>query len=66
MKILRADQVAEKFGMGKATVWRKAKEEPDFPKPVKVSAKITGWVESEVDRYIAAKVSEARGERAPA
>jgi prophage regulatory protein len=52
--------------MGRATVWRKAKDEPDFPKPVKVSPKITGWIEAEVDQYLEAKVSKARGERAQA
>lgn len=66
MKILRVDDVADRIGGSRALVWRKAKLEPDFPQPVKVSAGITGWIESEVDAYIRRKVAEARGEKAPA
>ena len=65
MKILRVDHVAERIGGSRALVWRKAKDEPDFPKPVKIGG-ITGWVESEIDGYIRRKVAEARGERVAA
>lgn len=60
MKILRDVQVAEKLGMARATVWRKAKDDPDYPKPVRISENITGWLESEIDAYIARKVAEYR------
>lgn len=61
MKIIRDKRVAEKIGAAsRATVWRKAKADSDFPQPVSISPGITGWVESEVDAYIARKVAEAR------
>lgn len=71
MKILRDVRVAEKIGCkSRATVWRKAKADPDFPQPVSISSGITGWVESEVDAYIERKIAEARRskkrERVPA
>lgn len=68
MKILRDVRVAEKIGCkSRATVWRKAKADPSFPQPVKVSEGITGWIESEVDAYLARRVAEARKrERVPA
>lgn len=64
MKILRDVRVAEKIGCkSRATVWRKAKAEPDFPQPVAISSGITGWVEEEVDAYIRRKVAEARSKK---
>lgn len=64
MKIIRDARVAEKIGAkSRATVWRKAKTDPEFPKPIQVSAGITGWLESEVDAYLAHKVAEARGDK---
>lgn len=64
MKILRDVRVAEKIGCkSRATVWRKAKAEPDFPQPVSISAGITGWIEDEIDAYIRRKVAEARAKK---
>lgn len=64
MKILRDVRVAEKIGCkSRATVWRKAKTDPDFPRPVSISAGISGWVEEEVDAYIRRKVAEARSKK---
>ncbi len=61
MKIIRDARVAEKIGAkSRATPWRKAKSDPDFPKPVKVSEGITGWIEAEVDAYLERKVAAAR------
>lgn len=60
MKILRVKAVGERLGYAVPSIWRKAKDEPDFPKPVRVGPKCTGWLESEVDEYIARKVSESR------
>jgi prophage regulatory protein len=64
MKIIRDKRVAEKIGAAsRATVWRKAKSEPDFPKPVKVSEGISGWVEAEIDTWLERRVATARGKR---
>lgn len=63
MRILRDKQVADKIGGSRATVWRKAKTEPDFPKPLKISAGITGWLESEVEAYLEQRIAAAREAR---
>lgn len=64
MKIIRDVRVAEKIGAkSRTTVWRKAKSAPDFPQPVSISPGITGWIEAEVDAYIARKVAEARAKK---
>ncbi|HHY49654.1 MAG TPA: AlpA family phage regulatory protein [Alphaproteobacteria bacterium] len=66
MRILRVKAVAERIGYAVPSVWRKAKDEADFPKPVRIGPKCTGWIESEVDDYVARKVAESRGEKAAA
>lgn len=60
-QFLRVKQVADTFGMSVATVWRKAKTDPQFPKPVKVSEGITGWPSDEVRAYMEALITSQRG-----
>lgn len=55
--ILRVKQVAERLSISPSAVWYKTNpksrhHDPAFPKPFKVSASVTGWLESEVNDYI--------------
>ena len=36
----------------RATVWRKVKNDPDFPKPVKLGPRITAWRVEEIREWI--------------
>lgn len=60
MNILRPRQLAKKFSMSLPTLWRRVKQDPDFPQPVKLSSGITGFIEAEGDAYIELKVNESR------
>lgn len=51
-KLLRVSEVAEKFAVSKASIWNWAKDKPDFPKPQKLTSKVTVWKLSELDDYI--------------
>lgn len=51
-RLLRVKDVALMLGMSKASVWRKVREEEDFPKNFRLSAKMTVWSEHEVAAYI--------------
>lgn len=51
-RLLRVKEVAAMLGMSKASVWRKVREEEDFPKNFRLSAKMTVWSEHEVVAYI--------------
>ena len=56
-RILRAKAVAKRLGIPPATLWNKANPKSrhyhlDFPQPIKVSANVTGWIESEITAYI--------------
>lgn len=60
MKIIRPKQTAEKLGISLATLWRKARNDLDFIKPIKLSDSVTGFIEEEVDAYLERKVREFR------
>lgn len=42
-------------GIGPATVWRKARLDSTFPKPVKLSAKVTAWNVRDVRAWLASR-----------
>lgn len=65
--VLRAKEVARRLGLSTAAVWYKANPKsrhyrPDFPKPFKVSANVTGWLEREVNAYIEHLAAARNGE----
>jgi len=56
---LRARAVAERVGLSRTTVWRLVKAKK-FPKPVSItgSGYAVGWVASEVDAWIKARIEQ--------
>jgi prophage regulatory protein len=56
IRILRLPAVEAKSGLRRDSIYRLAKL-GQFPKPVKISQWASGWVESEVDAYLAARVA---------
>ena len=51
-QLLRASQVASVLGLSVPSVWRMAKDNADFPKPFKLSARVTVWDEAELLAFI--------------
>jgi prophage regulatory protein len=49
---LRPAQAAVKLGIGASTLWHKAKIDPGSPKPVEVSARVTIFLERDLDAYL--------------
>lgn len=65
--VLRVNDTARIMGVSRATIWNWANPKsrhyrPDFPKPIKLSASITGWLSSEIDEYIS-KLAAKRKEQ---
>lgn len=68
IKILRRAQVQERTGLSCSTLYAKlkfnakrpAEFDATFPKPVRIGAKAVGWVEAEVDAWLAAQVAKSR------
>lgn len=51
--MLQSDkQVAARLTVSRATVWRYTRTDPDFPKPIKLSAGCARWRADEVDAWL--------------
>jgi predicted DNA-binding transcriptional regulator AlpA len=51
-QLVKVEQVARILCISKSHVWAQVNDNPDFPKPFKLSAKQTRWKLSAVDAYI--------------
>lgn len=54
MNLLRVKEVAKKTSAGKSTIWGWVKD-GKFPKPIKLSDRISVWKESDIDEWIESK-----------
>lgn len=50
-RIIRRPEVIKMTGLSGTTLWRLEKE-GNFPKKIKLSQKIVGWSETEIQRWI--------------
>ena len=53
--ILRIKKVIEKTGLAKSTIYKKIAEK-EFPKPISLSVKAVGWLESDIQKWIEEKI----------
>lgn len=58
LRIIRLPDVKETTGLAKSTIYKKVAAN-EFPKPIPLGSKSVGWLESEVQKWIENKVSEA-------
>ncbi len=49
---IRVKEIAKYLGIGVSTCWIKSKHEKEFPKPRKISSRITVWNKAEVDLWV--------------
>lgn len=54
-KFLRLNQVIDRTGLGRDSIYRMAKK-GTFPKPRRLSARASGWLESEVSDWVKSRV----------
>lgn len=68
LTILRRKQLEARTGLSRSTIYAKMREnpkrpsdfDPTFPKPISMGAKAVGWIETEVDAWLAARVAVSR------
>ena len=68
LTILRRKQVEARTGLSRSSIYarmrynpkRPGDYDPTFPTPVLVGAKAVGWIEAEVDEWIAARILKSR------
>ncbi len=59
-RIIRQKEVSEKLGLSKATIWTYVRTRDDFPKLIRLGANSVGWLESEIDAFIDARIAASR------
>ncbi len=58
-RIIRLQEVMTKTGLSEATIGRRIKD-GTFPKSINLGGRLRGWLKSEVDKWIADRVSDSR------
>lgn len=61
MRLLRAAEVATRIGVGRSMIFQLVSKN-QFPKPVRITSRNVGFVEEEVDSWIASKIAASRDE----
>ena len=59
VKILRIQQVAEQTGLSQSSLYKQMRMGL-FPRPIKLTARASGWEESAVQAWIEKKVKESK------
>ncbi len=54
VKIIRMRELSQKTGCSRSTIYSFISRN-EFPKPIPLGARAVGWIESEVDEWIAQK-----------
>lgn len=68
LTILRRKQVETRTGLSRSSIYAKLRRnpkrpadfDPTFPRPVSVGAKAVGWIEAEIEEWIAAQIQKSR------
>ncbi len=59
LTILRRKRVEARTGLSRSTIYERIKT-GTFPAPVSIGARAVGWLESEVDSWLAAQIQKSR------
>lgn len=56
MQVLRLPAVMKKTGLARATIYAHIAQ-GSFPSPIKLGPRASGWVEAEVESWVAARIA---------
>jgi prophage regulatory protein len=56
LTILRRKQVERRTGLSRSTIYLRI-QEGTFPRPVNLGARAVGWLESEIESWLAARIA---------
>jgi prophage regulatory protein len=57
--ILRLPAVKARTGLSRSTIYLRVSE-GSFPKPVSLGARAIGWIDSEIEAWIASQIAKSR------
>lgn len=55
LSILRRKQVEDRTGLSRSTIYLRV-QKGTFPRPVNLGARAVGWLESEIDSWLASRI----------
>lgn len=58
-KILRRTDVENIVGLSCSTIYR-LMDEGKFPRPIRLSQNSVGWLESDIDKWLTARIAESK------
>jgi len=58
-RIAKLPEVQHKTGLGRTSIYNKMAR-GEFPKSIPIGARAVGWLEADVDRWIAERIEAAR------
>ncbi len=58
--ILRLPAVKARTGLARSTIYLRVKQ-GTFPKPISLGARAVGWIERELDQWLAQQIKQSRG-----
>lgn len=61
LRLLRASEVAHRIGVGRSMLFQLVAKR-EFPQPIRITSRNVGFVESEVDGWINARIAASRDE----
>lgn len=68
LTILRRKQVEARTGLSRSTIYAKLRQnpkrpndyDPSFPRPISIGAKAVGFVEAEIETWLAEQIKKSR------
>jgi len=63
ISFLRLPHVMEKTGISRSSIYAKV-HNGTFPKPIKLSTRMIGWIEADIDAWQQKCIAKARGKAA--
>lgn len=62
MRVIRLNEVKDKVGLSRSTIYRRISN-GEFPKPILLGGRASGWIEDEIDEWLMRCISESRGKK---
>ncbi|RUO71648.1 helix-turn-helix transcriptional regulator [Idiomarina ramblicola] len=62
MRVIRLNEVKDKIGLSRSTIYRRIAN-GEFPKPILLGGRASGWIEDEIDEWLMLCINESRGKK---
>lgn len=65
LRVIRRRELEKKLGISRSGIYARISNkspnfDPSFPRPISIGARAVGWIEAEVDEWLATRVAQSR------